>query len=203
MNIYDAAHMAGGMTADFWNRDPRRLVFVLARYKFVSRMLAGKKSVLEIGCADGFGSRIVRQQVGELVAIDIDGRSIQEAQERQSSVWPICFMEADFTMERFVGFDACYALDVIEHIQPDAADAFVEAMRGAARIGILGCPSLESQPYASELSKAGHVNCMTEDGLRELMERHWRHVFVFGMNDEMVHTGFGPLCHYRFALGCS
>jgi hypothetical protein len=23
---------------------------------------------------------------------------------------------------------------------------------------------------------------------------------VFGMNDEVLHTGFGPMCHYRLAI---
>jgi hypothetical protein len=193
--------MVGGMTQDYWDRDPRRLAFVLARYKFVSRMLEGKRTVLEIGCADGFGSRIVRQKVKELVAIDLDEKSIEEAKARQSPEWPICFMHADFTKERFVGFDAAYALDVIEHVEPTQTHEFLSRMRTAAPLVIVGSPSLESQDWASDLSKAGHVNCMTENALRLAMEKHFRHVFIFGMNDEVVHTGFGPMCHYRFAIG--
>lgn len=200
-DIYAAAHMVGGMTKDYWDRDPRRLAFVLARYKFVSRMLEGKNIVLEIGCADGFGSRIVRQRVKELVAIDIDAASIEEAQARQSEQWPISFMHADFTKETYVNFDAVYALDVVEHIEPGMLTRnFLGAMKAAAPVAIVGCPSLESQEHASELSKLGHINCMTEDRFRYEMEIHWRHVFLFGMNDEVLHTGFGPMCHYRFAL---
>jgi hypothetical protein len=33
------------------------------------------------------------------------------------------------------------------------------------------------------------------------MLRHWKHVFIFGMNDETLHTGFGPMCHYIIAMG--
>ena len=40
----------GVMSSDYWRRDPKRLVFTLARYKFVSKMLDGKESVAEIGC---------------------------------------------------------------------------------------------------------------------------------------------------------
>ena len=36
----------GLMTNQVWHDDPRRLVFVLARYKFVSKMLSGKSHVL-------------------------------------------------------------------------------------------------------------------------------------------------------------
>ena len=79
-------------------------------------------------------------------------------------------------------------------------------MRHAARslhlagILILGTPSRESQPYASEPSREGHVNVKTQAALRALCERHFTTVFLLGMNDEVVHTGFGPMCHYLWAL---
>jgi ubiquinone/menaquinone biosynthesis C-methylase UbiE len=60
------------MNNQVWNDDPRRLVFTLARYKFVSKMLSGKQRVLEVGCGDAFASRIVKQEVAELTVIDFD-----------------------------------------------------------------------------------------------------------------------------------
>ena len=42
-----------------WYDDPRRLAFLLSRYKFVSKLLDGSSDVLEVGCADGFGARVV------------------------------------------------------------------------------------------------------------------------------------------------
>ncbi len=53
----------GLMSGYIWHDDPKRLVFMLSRYKFVSKMLAGKINVLEVGCGDGFGGRIVSQAV--------------------------------------------------------------------------------------------------------------------------------------------
>jgi hypothetical protein len=34
------------------------------------------------------------------------------------------------------------------------------------------------------------------------MEEHFDNVFMFAMNDEVVHTGFAPMAHYRLALAC-
>ena len=31
---------------------------------------------------------------------------------------------------------------------------------------------------------------------------HFHNVFIFSMNDEVVHTGFAPMPHYYFALCC-
>jgi hypothetical protein len=67
---------------------------------------------------------------------------------------------------------------------------------------IIGMPSLESQEFASPASKAGHINCKTEPELRALMEEHFDNVFMFAMNDEVVHTGYASMAHYRLALAC-
>ena len=34
------------------------------------------------------------------------------------------------------------------------------------------------------------------------MREHFDHVFMFGANDEVVHTGFLPMAHYLLAVGC-
>lgn len=203
MSIYDHTHLVGGMTADYWDRDPRRLAFVLARYKFVGRMFEGKGRVLEVGCADGTGSRIVRQHVGYLKATDIDVRSLIEANDRQSATWPVEFVLHDMLKYPLVdqGFEAAYALDVLEHIERKDEERFLANLRASAPVVIIGMPSLESQRYASKLSREGHVNCKTGAELRASVGKNWREVFLFSMNDETVHTGFAPMAHYLLALG--
>ena len=197
-SLYAPCHLAGGMTPYEWERDPKRIGFILARYKFVARMLEGKKKVLEVGCADGFGSRVVRQHVGALWAIDIDARSIEQARAHASPAWPITFQQHDILAQPWFEFDAVYALDVFEHIAEEAR--LLANLRECAPVCILGTPSLESQAYASELSRKGHVNCKTGPDLQRAMLAHWRQVFLFGMNDETLHTGFQPMAQYRFAL---
>ena len=36
--------------------------------------------------------------------------------------------------------------------------------------------------------------------LARVMARHFENVFLFSMNDEVVHTGFHPMAHYLFTL---
>src|SRR3990172_4169362 len=62
--------------------DPIHMSFVLARYKFVARLLGGRENVLEIGCGDAFGTPIVAQFVKHLVAVDIDRRLIESNKKR-------------------------------------------------------------------------------------------------------------------------
>ncbi len=194
----------GLMSSQVWRDDPRRLGFVLARYKFVSKMLSGKKRVAEIGCADAFGTRVVRQEVPEVVAVDFDPVFIERNQKEQSDKWNIEFRVHDLMTGPLDGeFDAAYSCDVLEHILPEDEDVFVKNIAGSVTangVCIFGSPSLESQTYASPASKEGHVNCKSGPDLKELMEKHFENVFLFSMNDEVVHTGYYPMAHYLFAL---
>ena len=104
----------GLMANQVWHDDPKRLLFVLSRYKFVSKMISGSKKVLEIGCADAFGTRIVRQAVELVLATDIDPIFIADCEEREKiSPWSISFRVHDILEGPVQGaFDAVYALDV-------------------------------------------------------------------------------------------
>jgi 2-polyprenyl-3-methyl-5-hydroxy-6-metoxy-1,4-benzoquinol methylase len=195
----------GLMVNESWNQDPKRTLFTLARYKFVSRMLGGRKHVLEVGCADAFGTRIVQQAVGKVTAVDFDPLFIADVKERMNPHWPIEAFVHDMLKGPVPGkFDAAYALDVLEHINEADEDQFIKNTLKSLTpegVAIFGMPSLESQTYASPQSKAGHVNCKSGEALKKTLERHFHTVFVFSMNDEVVHTGFYPMAHYLLAVG--
>lgn len=196
----------GLMVNESWNQDPKRTLFTLSRYKFVARMLAGRKNVLEVGCADAFGTRIVQQAVPKVTAIDFDPVFIADVKARMNPNWPLEAFVHDMLKGPLPGgFDAAYALDVLEHIPEAEEHRFignVVASLGPTAITIFGMPSLESQGHASPQSKAGHVNCKSGEGLKRTLEQHFHTVFVFSMNDEVVHTGFYPMAHYLLAIGC-
>ncbi len=194
----------GIMTNQSWNEDPKRLVFTLSRYKFVAKMLSGCSNVLEVGCADAFGSRIVKQEIGALTVSDFDPIFIEDVESRMSENWPMKTLLHDFllspTEEKF---DAAFAMDVLEHINSESEDIFISNVKNSlSNTGVLivGMPSTESQKYASKASKLGHVNCKTAEELKETMQRHFQNVFIFSMNDEVVHTGFSRMSNYLIAL---
>ena len=198
----------GARTAYSYLTDPKHLLFNLSRYKFVAKMLAGCNTVLEVGCGDGFGSAIVAQSVGKLTALDLDPRFIEEIKASHPHAASIDFMAHDMlagpmpmTPERL--FDAAFSLDVLEHIDSAAEATFMQNIVSSLNddaVCVIGMPSLESQRFASEISKLGHVNCKTAPQLHALMSRFFRRVFIFSMNDEVVHTGFHPMAHYLLAL---
>ena len=196
----------GLMNSAVWHEDPKRLVFTLSRYKFVAKMLTGKNRVAEIGCGDGFGARIVKQEVGQLTITDYDSYFIKRFEDLVSEKYPISAVEHNI-LEGPLGqkFDAIYSLDVLEHIPINHEDVFVKNIinsLGSNGIVILGMPSIESQTYASPASKEGHINCKTGKDLKLFLEKYFHNVLLFSMNDEVVHTGFEKMAHYLFVICC-
>jgi 2-polyprenyl-3-methyl-5-hydroxy-6-metoxy-1,4-benzoquinol methylase len=191
--------------SESWYEDPKHIVFRLSRYKFVSKMLSGYDRVLEIGCGDAFGTRIVQSEVGHMTATDFDAVFIEDVKQRMVPRWKFDTFVHDMLEGPVPGhYDAVYALDVLEHIDAEKELVFLTnafSPLGPNGVGIIGIPSLESQPYASVQSKAGHVNCKSAPDLKASMQKHFHNVFIFSMNDEVVHTGFHKMANYVFAIG--
>lgn len=188
-----------------WRFDPRRLVFCLSRYKFVAKMLSGTNRVLELGCGDGWPLPIVLQEVKEVHGVDIDPVFINDALKRLDPLSPCSFAVHDIlTGPVLPAFDAAFSLDVLEHIAAGKDEKkFMRnlvASLTAKGVAIIGMPSLESQQYASPASKAGHINCKKGPDLKAFLSKYFDHVFMFSMNDEVVHTGYHPMAQYLFAL---
>ena len=196
----------GFMTSWVWHDDPKRIAFLLSRYKFAAKMLAGCERVLEIGCGDGFGSRVVAQDGIHVTAIDFDPELLEAARATADERYSVEFRLHNVMQAPVSGrFDGAYSMDVLEHIRPEEEDIFLSnALASLDQDGVcvIGTPSLESQAYASKYSKLGHVNCKTQADLKQTMLRHFRNVFMFSMNDEVVHTGYSKMSHYNIALCC-
>lgn len=194
-----------GLMSNFaWYDDPKRLAFHFARYKFVSKMLSGKDNVLEVGCADAFGTRVVVQEVKNLVAIDIEPAFIKDVNERMCNKWQFQAKVHDILGSPVAGnFDAAFSMDVLEHIPQTLEDLFIKNIVDSLNdkgVAIIGMPSLESQVYASKTSKEGHINCKSGMDFKNLMEKYFHNVFLFSMNDEVVHTGYHKMAHYLICL---
>lgn len=185
---------------------PRHLLFTLSRYKFAARMLPQdqKIKVLEIGCSEGLGTVMLGENGHTILAIDADAIAIAHAQKVFKKP-NLSFKSGNFIGQRLGLFNAAVSLDVIEHIDQKEEDAFLDTIkRNLTPDGmcIIGTPNDAATQYASKASQIGHINMFTAERLTALLRKHFVHVFPFGMNDEMVHTGFYPMCHYLMAIAC-
>ncbi len=193
----------GMMSSHRWRMDPKVLLFSMARYKFIAKILAGKKDVLEVGCGDGWGTNIVVREVGSIHCVDMDPVLIEECEDLKLDD-RITFALHDLRKAPVTpARDAVYLLDVLEHLEKQDEDLFLKNIAASITsdgVCIVGIPSLESQEYASKPSRATHVNCKSGDDLKQFLEKYFKNVFLFGMNDEVVHTGFTKMSHYLLCL---
>lgn len=196
----------GIMSNYTWITDPKHLVYVFSRYKFVAKMFSGMNKVLEIGCGDAIGTRIVSQEVGALTATEFDPVFVKDAKSRIVEPYTFECIVHDILQSPVPGyFDGAYSIDLIEHIPQDKENLFItNIVKSITQHGtvIIGTPSLQSQKYASSASKKGHINCKDHQQLNDLLSNFFHNVFIFSMNDEVVHTGFYPMAHYLIALCC-
>jgi SAM-dependent methyltransferase len=185
--------------------DPKRLGFVLSRYKFAAKMTGRGKRVLELGCSEGVGTPILAEFAAQYTGVDMDASAIATAKENWTNdKWR--FIEADFMGQRYGTFDSIVSLDVIEHIHREYEPMFFNTVGqnlGEDGICLVGTPNVTSAPYASVGSQRGHVNLYDAARLEAAMRTVFHNVFMFGLNDELVHTGFAPMTHYLMALGCA
>lgn len=207
---FDTYNETGGVvlgpyTSHIWRHDPRHMGFLLARYKFCAKMLSGKQRVLEVGCGDSIGTPVVLQNVSEVVGIDFEPIVIEDAIRRNEHTECCSYKVHDMTSGPVhPHFDAAFSLDVIEHIPPEMETVFVQNIADSLTkdgVFIMGTPNITAQAYASECSQIGHINLKSGQTIREALLPFFENVFVFSMNDEVVHTGYSPMAHYLICMG--
>lgn len=202
----------GPMHAYHMAHTPRRLLYTLSYYKFAAKLIrppgAPAKRVLDIGCGEGLGTWTLAKECGQAKGVDFDDDLIQIAKQNwtpaDSTEPAVSFECGDALALRDDPFDAAVSFDVIEHILPANADAFLAAVAAQLTphgLAVIGTPNETSAKYASPVTNAGHVNLYTGQRLQEVMSRHFTQVFMFAANDEVVHTGFLPMAHYLIAVG--
>ena len=186
---------------------PKHLAFVASRYKFASKMMASLSFVIEVGCGDAFGSPMIAQSVKELLCTDIDPETLQDNETRCAAFKNITFKYFDFRKDFYPEpADGICLVDVLEHIFPNEEEIFLSNLRKSLLpygVALFGTPNIEAEKYSSPNSKLGHVNLKSHETLRMSLGAHFHNIFLFSMNDEVLHTGFSPMAHYLWALCAS
>ena len=186
--------------------DPKWIGFTFARHKFISKMFNQMDRLLEVGCWEGVASLLIAKSCNQLVVIDYYKPHVEWANKNIAPIASnIKFLGHDILDAPIeIGtFDGAFSLDILEHIDPEQEKLYMSNICKCLNDDgafILGTPSLEAQQYAGLGSKLTHINCKTSEQLKELSLRFYKNVFMFGMNDEVLHTGFSPMCQYLFAL---
>ena len=158
-----------------------------------------------MGCGDGFGSALVAQRVDKVICTDINKMLLEDNQARMAHFSNIQYVYHDFRESSYPEkVDGVYLVDVIEHIYQEEEDAFLSHLCGSLDkhgVCVIGTPNETSEKFASPFSKEGHVNLKRYEDLEDIGQKYFNNHFIFGMNDEVVHTGFPAMAHFHWLIG--
>lgn len=149
-----------------------------ARYRFaVEYLQENQNSILEIGCGEGIGFRILVKKAREVVGIDYSEEAIRRARENISdnkTAARALVMHACFLGFKPEVFDAVCTFEVLEHIQ-EPQDMLGEVRRVLKKEGrfIFSTPN---KLYWEKLSYARspyHFKEFAEEELRQMLKEYF------------------------------
>ncbi len=168
--------------------DPGRYAYlrgIVRKLRDISQM-AREKKILEIGCGNGVGTRLIQEffKPSEFIATEFDPRLVEIAKLKNKGS-KVSVEVGDATDLRFLDneFDAVIGLSVIHHI-PNWRECVKELQRVIKPNGLLIIKELSIEtfeapfgqiarrfvehPYDSMLGKAEFLECLELEGFRIL-----------------------------------
>lgn len=140
------------------------------RYAFAAQNLRGAKSILDIACGVGYGSRFLKDSLPEALVTGIDrsGEAIEYADGRYSAPG-LTFGIGDALSFQGGPFDAVVSLETIEHL-PDPRRFIQNVVTKVLRPGgtfiasVPVTPSMDANPH--------HLHDFTARSFRKLLVSH-------------------------------
>jgi len=154
-------------------------------YEWCTSVIAGDADCLDLGCGDGYGTKLLSFSVKTIIGLDIDKELIRKASLKHEK--PNCSFKAyDGAILSFSDdtFDVVTAFQVIEHIDSDAA-FIAEVYRVLKKGGlfVLTTPNRAMRlPPGMAPWNIYHRREYCADELRALLENNFANVQILGVS---------------------
>ncbi|MCX5751938.1 MAG: class I SAM-dependent methyltransferase [Candidatus Saganbacteria bacterium] len=196
--------LIGSCYADYFIHLPLKILQMTSYYKFAAKMIGPGRRVLDVGCGEGLGTWLLAKDCGKAKGIDVNKEAIEVA-KRNWVDKRINFQNVDFLRMKNSHYDAIVSIDVVGHAFSKNTGAFLDKISAcltAHGIVVIGMPNIIFAKSFSSVTRSGRVNQCLGERVELGMKKYFKHVFVFGANDEVVHAGFLPMANYLIAVGC-
>jgi O-antigen biosynthesis protein len=165
-----------------WAPDYEMLYEHLHRYHFAQRYCHGRK-VLDLACGEGYGAAILAEVADEVVAVDIDGPTIEHARANYPRE-NLRFVESSM-LERLAfadgPFDVVVCLEAIEHIEEhEELLSSIKATLTPSGIAVVSTPDRVVYSEATEYRNPFHVREVSRDEFCNLLKSRFKHVSMLG-----------------------
>ncbi|MGI8580485.1 MAG: methyltransferase domain-containing protein [Solirubrobacteraceae bacterium] len=153
----------------------------LAVYEWIGARTIGGR-VVDMACGEGYGSEVLSRSAGSVVGVDANPEAHEHARlryQRQNLRF-----ERDLVESFSDPCDAVVFLQTIEHVQdPDAILEHFKGMLEPGGVAYVSTPNLLTlaPPGAEKSDNPWHVKEYCASEFRELCERHFERVEMFGL----------------------
>ena len=153
----------------------------LAVYEWIAQRVHGRR-VVDLACGEGYGSAALSRTARTVVGVDANPEAFEHARLKYTT--DRVTFERDM-IETWRGDADCVVfLQTIEHVQdPDAVLDHVREVIGPHGIAFVSTPNLLTlaEPGAEKSGNPWHVKEYRAAEFRELCERHFGAVDLFGL----------------------
>lgn len=148
-------------------------------YEFARGQFGDKDRVLDIACGDGYGCRILAEQVGKVLGVDIN-QPLIAANQQKNAVANISYDVGDcFALSLPDGaVTGATAMELIEHLPVDQVDQFVKEVRRVVAPGGRFICSTPQNSHGDIPVVPWHVKEYSVAELRAILERHFSSVKI-------------------------
>lgn len=156
---------------------------LFAAYRFCQTKLRGK-SVLDIGCSDGYGSFVLAKYAKKVVAIDIDKETIENAKKKYKLPTLAFIADDALRFSSKVKFDAVVSFQVIEHIQH--VDLYLRKIRSVLKKNgfvIFSTPNRKLRLDRGQTPwNKYHVREYSSKSLQQALSKHFTSISILGLH---------------------
>lgn len=182
--------------------NPLMTTIKFSRFKFVSKLISKKDTLLDIGCGQGLSSIFFSDYCKYVYGVDLLSDFLNHDRKN------IKFIKKDIFNLKKNNFkhniDLITLIDFIEHFNKSQGSLILnkcsKLLKKKGGTLIVGSPSVYSSKYRSKRSKIQHIHEYDGMELKDLCSKYFNRTFLFSMNDELVHTGFYKLAWFNFVI---
>lgn len=147
-----------------------------ARYHFTRQVVAGRGSLLDVGCGLGVSTAFLAEVTTSTLGIDADAGAVAEAQRERGSDRLSFATVAELEQTPGRRFDVVSCLEVIEHTtQQDELVSLVHRHLAPGGLAVLSTPNI-AYTQAHGIHNEFHVRELTRADFAAVLGRHFKHV---------------------------
>lgn len=156
----------------------------LAAYRYAASYVNRKKSVLDLGCSDGYGSFLIAKKSKETIALDVDENTIESARKKYNMANLKFVLGSALSLKWNNKFDIVVSFQVIEHLSD--VELYLREIKKVLKKGgtfIVSTPNrLLRLKNGEKPWNKFHVHEFEKEELKQILDKYFPKVEMLGLH---------------------